>query len=106
MKKSLLETFIDHFDPVEFKKEVEHMDSVIIPWYEEYSSCFALCAVFGWDFQVKSKDLLIAFATSQDSHQITIDELCEWVSLTDRDTIHGIIPVPDFSGIAWVSIVN
>lgn len=90
----------DHCNKVVLRKEVEHLDSLITPWYEEYSSCFTLCSVFGWDFKERSKELLTAFASTQEKHGITIEKLREWVRLTERDTIHGTIPVPDFSGIA------
>jgi len=99
MKKSFLESSLERSNPVASIKEVEYLDSVIGPWYEEYSSRFTLCSIFGWDFREKSKELLVAFSSTQEKHGITIEELCEWVHLTDRDTIHGTIPVPDFSGV-------
>ena len=100
MEKSSPESLREHSSQITFVKEVEYLDLLITPWYEEYCSCFALCSAFGWDFQEKSKELLVAFASTKEKHGITTAELCEWVRLTDRDTIHGIVPLPDFSCIS------
>ena len=77
--------------------QTESMESLIGSWYKEYSACFTLCSMFGWDFQEKSKDYLVAFLSTQEMHGITIDQLTDWVSLADRETSHGTVPLPDFS---------
>ena len=76
------------------------VDSICRHWYAEYSALFDLCSIFGWDFQKESKELLVSFSSTQDRHDVTTDELCEWVSANNRETLLGTIPVPDFTTIA------
>ena len=85
----------DHLD--------DRIDSICSSWYAEYAATFEFCSIFGWDFEKESKELLVAFASTQKRHGVTINQLCEWVSAIDRDTLLGTIPAPDFSALAQAS---
>ena len=106
MKNKLFTATGNCSDSESYSRDSEYIESLIAPWYKEYSACFALCSMFGWDFREKSKDYLVAFISTQKMHGITIDQLTEWVSLADRETIHGTIPLPDFSVLAQDSSDN
>ena len=100
MKSTTCDSSCDHssFDHLDNK-----IDSICSSWYAEYSATFELCSIFGWDFEKESKELLVAFASTEKRHGVTINQLHEWVSAIDRDTLLGTIPAPDFSALTQAS---
>ena len=81
--------------PSDFTKE-----EVFIELYKEYESCFVLSQMFGWKFEEKSKVLIEGIQERASKvFGFTPTEFSEWVERQPRETVHGTIPVPDFSRI-------
>ena len=81
--------------PSDFSKE-----QVFIELFNEYSAAFTLSKMFGWNFEEKSKDLIEAInEKASEAFGFTPSEFSEWVEMQPRETLHGTIPVPDFSKV-------
>ena len=81
--------------PSDFSKE-----QIFIELFNEYSAHFTQSKMFGWNFEEKSKDLFVAINDKVvQAFGFIPSEFSDWVEKQPRETLLGIIPVPDFSKV-------
>lgn len=74
-------------------------EQIFAQLFAEYSAEFCLSQICGFQFETRqgTKDLLAAIADKAESvWGFSPSEFSAWVEKQPRDTIHGIIPVPNF----------